>query len=80
MEQQQDLSLEDVMFLPGDSEAFQKVFRDGTLQSIFFIPLLSVIVCMEFLSFSSLFGKKIVFFGGETRKKHLFGFVSQVEG
>lgn len=50
VEQQQDLSLEDVMFHPGDSDAFQKVFRDGTLQSIFFFPLLSVIVCMEFLS------------------------------
>lgn len=34
--QQPDLSLEDVKFPPGDSDAFQKVFRDGTLQSIFF--------------------------------------------
>lgn len=50
VEQQQDLSLEDVMFPPGDSDASQKVFRDGTLQFIFFFPLRSVIVCMEFLS------------------------------
>lgn len=73
---------------PGDSDAFQKVFPDGTLLSIFSFPLYSVIVCMEFLSAvarkqlcPSLFGKKIVFFDGETRKNtFLWICAGQAEG